>query len=306
MDPNLHKFPVNRVHRLKNVVCPYCGVPLTGANSDKEHVIGRNFVPRGKLAGQWNLIVNACKACNKLKSDYEDDISAISMQPDAYGMFGIDDPDLVAEARRKAERSASRKTRKPVKESQGNLKFSVPVMGPLNMDFTFTSPPQVDDERAYTLARMQLQAFFFMITYRKDVECGKWWMGEFMPYLHSRRCDWGSKQWRGLMQATKDWDLHFYAVGANGFFCCSIKRHPTQECWMWALEWNHQHRLAGFLGDRSAAQAIVDVIPGEELIEMSLGPRGYVRFRTDMRLSDEDDVLFELRGEDERTGSVAA
>src|SRR6185369_3480458 len=132
------------------------------------------------------------------------------------------------------------------------------------MDFSFTSPPQVDDERVYELARMQLQAFFFVITSKDDLERGWWWPGEFMPYLHSRRSDWGSKQWLGFMQVTKDWDMRVHAIGANEFFCCSMKRHPKAECWAWALEWNHQHRLAGFLDDRNAAQVIVDSIPAEE------------------------------------------
>ena len=113
--PEVTRFPSNRVHRLHNVVCPYCGAALTNANREKEHVIARNFVPRGKLHAQWNLILNACGACNKRKSGYEDDISAISMQPDAYGRFGSDDPDLVAESQRTAittrKRAASRRRR---------------------------------------------------------------------------------------------------------------------------------------------------------------------------------------------------
>lgn len=302
-DPAIIRFPINRVHRLHNAVCPYCGAALTDSNREKEHVIGRKFVPRGKLHAQWNLILNACGTCNKRKSGYEDDISAITMQPDAYGKFGADDPDLVAEARRKAANSGSRRTGKPVKDSPGELKFSVAPFPGLSMDFSFTSPPQLDDERAYELARMQLQAFFFMITYRDDLERGWWWPGEFMPYLHSRKSDWGSKQWLGFMQATNDWDMRVHAVGANEFFCCSIKRHPAAECWSWALEWNHQHRLAGFLGDRSAAQAIVDSIALEELNHFPPGPNRHIRFRHDVQLAEVDDILFEVpeEGADEVT-----
>lgn len=296
-DPAVIRFPANRVHRLHNVVCPYCGAALTEANREKEHVIGRRFVPRGKLQAQWNLILNSCSTCNKLKSGYEDDVSAITMQPDAYGKFGVDDPDLVAEAWRKAANSGSRRTGRPVKDSLGELKFSVAPFPGLSMDFSFTSPPQVDDARVYELARMQLQAFFFMITYKDDQERGWWWPGEFMPYLHSRRSDWGSKQWLGFMQATKDWDMRVHAVGANQFFCCSIKRHPAAECWSWALEWNHQHRLAGFLGDRSAAQKIVNGIPAEELNHVTLGPNRYIRYRRDVQLADADDILFATRDE---------
>jgi hypothetical protein len=294
LGPTLHELPPNRVKRLHNVVCPYCGAALTNAVREKEHVIGRNFVPRGKLQAQWNLIVNACRTCNRRKSGFEDDISAITMQPDAYGKFGVDDPDLVAEARRKAARSGSRTTGKAVKDSMSELKFSVVPMPGMSIDFSFVAPPQAENDRAYELARMQLQAFFFMITYNESLQRGWWWPGEFMPYLHSRKSDWGSKQWLGFMRVTRDWDTRVHAVGANEFFCCSIRRHPTAECWSWAFEWNCQHRLAGFLGNRQTAQAIVNAIPPEELSEITLGPNRFIRFRADVALADDDDTLFSL------------
>ena len=302
--PTVTRLPSNRVLRLRNVVCPYCGAALTDGNREKEHVIGRNFVPRGKLHAQWNLILNACGTCNRRKSGYEDDIAAISMQPDAYGRFGAEDPELVAEAHRKASRSGSRKTGKPVKDSSGELKFSIAPFAGVSMGFSFTGPPQVDDERVFELARMQLQAFFFMITYDGQLERGWWWPGEFMPYLHSRRSDWGNKQWLGFMQATKDWDMRVHAIGAREFFRCSIKRHPSAESWAWALEWNHQHRLSGFLGDRSAAQAIVDNIPAEELGHVPLAPNRAIRFRRDVQLADVDDILFAVLDEENDSGDL--
>jgi hypothetical protein len=67
------------------VICPYCGVALSKENSTKEHVLARKFVPKGTLNNQWNLILNACRCCNNSKSDLEDDISAITMQPNMRG-----------------------------------------------------------------------------------------------------------------------------------------------------------------------------------------------------------------------------
>lgn len=292
LSPTLNELPGNRVHRLHNVVCPYCGAALSDAIREKEHVIGRNFVPRGKLQAQWNLIVNACSGCNRRKSGFEDDLSAITMQPDAYGKFGVDDPDLIAEARRKAARSGSRKTGKAVRDSMSELKFSVAAMPGVSIDFSFVAPPQAEDDRAFELARMQLQGFFYMLTYNELLRRGWWWPGEFMPFLHSRKSDWGSKQWLGFMRVTRAWDTRLHAVGANAFFCCSIKRHPTAECWSWALEWNCQHRLAGFSGDRQAAQAIVNGIPPEDLNELTLGPNRFIRFKTDVPLTEDEDTLF--------------
>lgn len=297
-DADVIQYPPNRVLRLHNVVCPYCGGPLNDSCRTKEHVIGRKFVPRGKLDAQWNLIVNACRTCNGKKSDLEDDISAISMQPDAHGRFGVEDDELAAEARRKAVNSASRKTRKRVKDSGSKLKLSTQLMQGATMDFSFSGPPQVDDARAFELARMQLQAFFFMITYKDEAQRGWWWPGEFMPFIHTRKSDWGNALWKGFMQATKSWDLRVHALAADGFFCCSLKRHPSAECWSWAIQWNHQHRLAGFIGNRGAAQSIVDGIRSDELKHIQLGPAGYIRFRQDVPLSEAEDILFAIPLED--------
>lgn len=109
---------------LRNTVCAYCGVQLTASNATKEHVVGRKFVPTGKLDKRWNLILRTCSPCNTRKSELEDDIAAISMQPDVFGKYPVTDDALVTSAKRKAEGSMSRKTKKPVKDSQAQLTVS--------------------------------------------------------------------------------------------------------------------------------------------------------------------------------------
>jgi hypothetical protein len=52
------------------------------------------FVPKGTLENQWNLILNACRNCNGRKADLENDISAITMQPDVLGKHFGDHPQL--------------------------------------------------------------------------------------------------------------------------------------------------------------------------------------------------------------------
>ena len=131
MSPNeLKNLSGNRAVVLKNETCPYCSCCLDASLRTKEHVIGRRFVPKGKLDGQWNLIVRACRPCNCLKADLEDDLSAISMQPDSWGQFANPDPRLATEAARKAEKSVSRRTGKQVELSSENQPYpplSVPV-----------------------------------------------------------------------------------------------------------------------------------------------------------------------------------
>ena len=59
---------------LRNTVCAYCVVQLTASNATKEHVVGRKFVPTGKLDKRWNLILRTCSPCNTRKSELEDDL----------------------------------------------------------------------------------------------------------------------------------------------------------------------------------------------------------------------------------------
>ena len=276
---------------LKNTVCAYCHMPLTASTATKEHVVGRKFVPTGKLDNQWSLILRACLPCNTRKSELEDDIAAISMQPDAFNKYPVTDDALVASAKRKAERSVSRKTKKPVKDSQALLSVSGQLRSGLVANFSFTGSPQIDDHRIFELARYHLMAFFF-ITYDKDAERGWWWPGEFLPFLHTRRSDWGNASWKGFMHTVSTWDMRMQAATAEDFFRCSIRRHPQAECWSWALEWNKQHRIAGFFGDTLTAQLIVDSLPQEHFTTFFEEQGQTLRYRQDEPLTEAEDTLF--------------
>lgn len=106
MDKNLteelKELPVNKPVKLKNLTCVYCSTVLSKVKSNDEHVIGRKFVPKGTLNNYWNLIVRACEVCNNKKSDLEDDISSITMQPDLNGTHIIDDETLTSDSIRKS------------------------------------------------------------------------------------------------------------------------------------------------------------------------------------------------------------
>lgn len=121
MPVSLTELPSNRAVVLDNITCPYCGIELDESNNTKEHVVGRRFVPKGSLNGDWNLIVRACQKCNSNKSFLENDISAITLSGKLW--FGTEDSDenTKQEAQRKAKNSISNKTRKPVIHSQEEL-----------------------------------------------------------------------------------------------------------------------------------------------------------------------------------------
>lgn len=116
LDETLKKLPLEEAILLDNVTCPYCACDVS-IERTKEHVVGRRFVPRGMLDRQWNLIMWACARCNGRKADLENDISAITMQPDAFGRHADDADVLAPEAIRRGKTAFSRRTKKLVKDS---------------------------------------------------------------------------------------------------------------------------------------------------------------------------------------------
>lgn len=107
----------NQPELLQNVTCCYCRTSLADVPSNKEHVIEKNFVPKGSLQKSWNLIAQACVSCNTRKSDLEDDMALLSLQ---HYPFDGTDPESDAAVRgcfKKASRTYSRHAKKPVSKS---------------------------------------------------------------------------------------------------------------------------------------------------------------------------------------------
>jgi len=289
----LKHLPTNQPYILENVTCVYCGYEFKEKEWTKEHVVSRKFVPKGKFNGEWNLIVRACEKCNGQKSDLENDISAITMQPDASGRYATDDRDLIKEAKRKAKKSISRRTKKPVEASAENIKFTVPFTSGGSMNFDMTAPPQMEDKRMFELARLQLMGFFYMLTYNKEEKKGYFWVGEYSPLLEAIRDDWGNPVHKWFMNLVKDWEPRLMFVGADGFFKASIRRSPEAELWSWALEWNYNYRLVGFFGNPEATKETSKEIPPLDIKHVTNIHNGNIRMRTNVPLKDEEDCMFQ-------------
>lgn len=291
----LSKFfrpPLKQAIILKNLRCAYCGDELTSETATRDHVIGRRFVPKGKLKAQWNLILNACRECNNQKSDLEDDIAAITLLPDLLGKFPHDDATAMAEAERRATGSISRRTRKPVLHSNEELKVEGNLGPGLKATFGLVAPPQIDQSRAFELARLHLTAFFFLQTYNPDTKQGGWWLHGFHPTAMAHKDDWGNATMRGFMTATRDWECRFHGVTADGFFKVIIRRHPNNESWGWALEYNQSLRLIGFFGEREPAQKTVESFPPAQFKTLYQSSKEWLRMRVEIPLSESDDTLF--------------
>lgn len=292
LSEELSELATNIYHFLDNVTCPYCGDDLTQDNSNEEHVIGRRFIPKGKLDGEWNLVVRAHTTCNTVKSKLEDDISAITLAGRVWFDSDNVEQSLISEAQRKIKGSYSRKTGKLVKDSQEEGKFEVPVGLGATMTFHVASAPQVDPSRLFELARMHVMAFFYFITFNQETKKGGFWQDGFYPVSNVHHGDWGNIQHRVFMSTVVTWEPCLVGITADGFFKIIIRRHPHEECWSWALEWNKNYRLIGFFGDRESAEAIVNTFPLLEMTAISTGGESLLKGRKHARLDEKDDFLF--------------
>jgi hypothetical protein len=274
----LKELPANQPVKLRNLTCVYCGVVLSNVNSNEEHVIARNFVPKGKLDKQWNLIVRTCEVCNNKKSDLEDDISAITMQPDLHGLHVVHDENLASDSIRKSK-SSSRRTGKPVLESKEELTLNAPFFGG-NIAFGLRSPPQIDQERAFELAHYHITAFFYWLTYDETTKMGNVWDGVYFPVQVTSKKDWGSNLNQAFMKLVSDWQLKLHRETADGFFKLIIRKQPESECGSWALEWNKNYRVIGFFGNKESMEEFDALLPNPEV--------------KNIPLTDENDSLFKF------------
>lgn len=289
---NAQRLSHQQPTRLTNTRCAYCNAYFTEPGEpEKEHVVGKKFVPKGTHNKQWNLHVNSCHLCNQRKSKLEDDLSAITLYPD-LGQTEAD-PIRWSEAHRKSK-AFSQRTGKPVSESIEEYKLTG-KLGPAEVTFSLSSKPQFDNDRAFELAAFQLSGFFFLLTYDAEQQMGGSWPGYYMPMGALPISDWGNPLVLSFANYVKDWDMRFTAVRlAQGFFGAVIKKHPAEVLWSWTLEWNKSTRLFGFLGDRTKAQEIVDALEIPQQSSWKKQPAGNkIRYREEVPLpSDADDLFF--------------
>lgn len=278
---------------LDNETCPYCGVVLTEPNKTREHVVGRRFVPKGTLNGAWNLILDACQTCNNRKSILENDVSAITMQPSADGVFPVSHNSLMADASRKAARSVSSRTRRPVADSVETFKLGGQFAPGVAFTCTLVAPPQLEEDRVFALAHLQVGAFFYMLTYESVTpRRGGWWAGGFFPLVMSLRTDWGNEIHRYFMERTQLWSPRALGFTAEKFFKVAIRRHPGRKLWSWALEWNANLRVIGLVGDPVAAEEEIIALPKLKTNVVARSERALFRGRVEVPLKDDDDTLF--------------
>ncbi|TPI60831.1 HNH endonuclease [Mesorhizobium sp. B3-1-7] len=285
-------MPSNRVVILRNRVCPYCRIDLSPGNESTEHVVGRKFVPKGTLENQWNLILKACDNCNGNKADLEDDISAITMQPDVSGQHFGSHPQLAKDAAHKATKASSRHTGKAVGDSQPNLVVKGELAKGVSVTFNFTGQAVISPERAFDLAAYHFRAFFFYLTFNPGDGCGPELPGVYAEIQAVSKRDWGNDVARAFMARTRSWEPQLVFTTASGHFRLAIRKHPDKQMWSLATEWNENYRVMALCGEESDLREFMSGLPamGGEVYRGADGST--LIARTEKQLATEDDDLF--------------
>lgn len=286
-------LPTDRTIMIANTLCPYCGGELRARDRTRDHVLARKFVPQGTLVNSANIGLWACSICNGLKSQLEDDISAITMLPDTNGRFARNDERLRRSSARKARGSVSAATRKRVEHSHPRMNLNLPIQN-ASLNVGFTGHPEIDDERAAQLAWMQLQGFWFFQGFDRSLGWGaRLTAADFHLVGLVSRADWGNPQIRAFESEMKSLDPQLHAVLAEGYFRATVRRYPGEQTLAWAVEWNEAFRCFGYWGPIRACEEKAESLPALEMTFLAGDTTNGIAFRIETALAEEDDTLFD-------------
>ena len=283
--------------RSSNQYCLYCGRFIGKGSeipSNREHLIGREFVPSGsfKNSDSFNFIFRACVQDNNKKSIYERHISSITL----LHVLGTDcDREIKDLAIRKATKDYHpRKKGVKIAESQEKIEFKYSGQN-FNMTFGLISPPQAEREYVKHLSFMQMQALFSFITTPRPYDNNKLIFlayDKFCLLGYWPKSDWGNSVLKYFSEMTLEWNCYANIDTANGYFKTIIRVDPDTKVWFWALEWNRSYRVAGFIGAIDIIESIKKDVPEEPWKEISQEGTHIVRIKSEIVLDPLTDKLF--------------
>ena len=279
-----------RSGRLSNRVCLYCDVAVGGETdtpSNKEHLIGRNFVPLGSMGSDaFNFLFRSCVACNARKAVAERHISSVTL---INGPGRFQDPRAASAAERKATNDFH--PDKPgvvMGKAQDALTIASNHRG-LSMAIGFTGPPRANDDAVAELALRHIQGLFSLLTTDdfRDLSTVRLLPARQVKLLGAYgRGDWGHPHLLEATRRTHAWPCHANIISADGYFKATMRRHDTQG-WFWALEWNKFLRVVG--GIALGEMELFESLPDEKWFRI---PGSGDRAREEIPLADDADVLF--------------
>lgn len=270
-----------------NACCLYCGTSLRSPSppeSDKEHLIGRNFVPKGTMGDQqFNFIFRTCRRCNARKAVAERHVSSVTLF-NSPGRFENAQVNEVAIRKGKSDFHPKKKGVR-IEDAYEHCFLST-SLGPGSIEFGMIAPPQLEKNLAKNAAFSHIQGLFALLCtedYRDPLKMRLLSLDQFLWFDYYFYNDWGNPQAIEIANRVLGWDCYANIVSAKGYFKAIMRR--CDEGWFWALEWNRQLRILG--GISSSRMKLFEVLPDEDWTRT---PQG--RIRRDTPLNAKVDNLF--------------
>ncbi len=281
-----------------NQYCLYCGRyigPNSNINSNREHLIGRNFVPKGTLSekNSFNFIFRACEDDNHFKSELERHISSISLF--AAATQGDSSKEVEQLALHKASKDYHPdKQGIKVIDSQEKLEFSF-IGNNFKLNFTVIGPPQPNQAYIKCLAFMQMQALFSLLSTPRPYNNKNLLLlpDKYFYFLdYWPKSDWGNVILNYLTKAINEWEQIAIIRTAKDNFKTIIKCDPISKLWFWALEWNKSFRIAGFIGSIDLVENFIAKLPKEDIKIIQEEINYKLSLKTEIALKEDEDELF--------------
>lgn len=252
-----------------NQYCPYCGREFSTfgtrndikKNTDKEHLIGRNFVPKEsfKAHSETNFIFRVCKTCNSRKSNYERQISSVSLLNTCGARSQNEQEKIITKAQH--DNSGFIKGKKVI-DSNVTLNAESKIWG-TTIITQFSGPPQVQETTIANLAFMHMQGLIGFAILSPNNRNNSIYLSKkcFHFYQSFSKDNWGSPSLEFLRTLTLPWEPLLIKTTAKNNFKVYIK--SNNEIIFWLLEWNMYYRVCGFIGNSIECSKIIDSIPEE-------------------------------------------
>lgn len=260
--------------------------------SDKEHLIGRKFVPSGSLgATGFNFHFRGCCKCNGKKANAEGHISSVTLfnTPARFN-----DPQIDPLTKRKAAGAYHPDKKGTLVKDAGDDQLIEFGNSAFQMRVSLTSPPQLDSRLVSLLAYKHIQGLFSLITSSDPRETEK---TRLLPHenIHVfdyyNYLDWGNPQLAEVNARVSSWPCYANIYAADGYFRALLRRCIDSDVgWFWALEWNRFLRVIGAI---ACPQAIPQLFRSLPELRWTTLPDGSGRLREEVRLPEEQDTLFE-------------
>ena len=255
-----------------NKYCPYCGRLFTTfgspekikENTNKEHLIGRDFVPRNSFDNPQNInfIFRACSSCNSRKAEYERQVSSVSLL-NSLSEHSLDEQKRIL-LKAQNDYSGFMKGRKVIDSfSTHSVNTQISFC---NLKVGLWGAPQVEEVVIANLAFMHMQGLLCFILQSEKcdniIELIHLYKKDFHYFNSFIKDDWGNPSLEYLRKMTLSWEPLMIMSTANNNFKIYIK--ASEDIIFWLLEWNKYYRVCGFIGEESKCLPIINAIPEEK------------------------------------------